>query len=63
MRWLPVTFLVAACAGYAQTRDIVDVLRQSQQARLDSMPAAAPGPRVETVREPSRGVRSSPSAG
>ena len=63
MRWLPVTFLVAACAGYAQTRDIVDVLRQSQQSRLDSMPAAAPGPRVETVRASFEALRERLPAG
>ena len=50
MRWLAVTTLVISAAGPVQGQDIVDVLRQSQQQRLDAMPDAAPGPRADRVR-------------
>jgi len=51
MRWFPMTILVLACAGPARGQDIVDVLRHSQQRRLDTMVAAAPGPRADLVRQ------------
>jgi Peptidase family M48 len=50
MRWLRVTFLVLACVGPAHGQDIVDVLRQSQQVRLDAMALAPEGERAEVVR-------------
>lgn len=49
--WMRVTFLVLALAGSARAEDIVDVLRRSQQQRLETLPAADPAsPRAETVR-------------
>jgi len=50
MRWLPVTFLVLASAGPVHGQDIVDVLRQSQQVRLNAMPLAPEGERADLVR-------------
>ena len=50
MRWLALTALVVLAAGPVQGQDIVDVLRQSQQQRLDAMPDAPPGPRADLVR-------------
>jgi Zn-dependent protease with chaperone function len=51
MRWMQVTFLGLALAGAARAEDIVDVLRRSQQLRLESQPAADPAsPRAERVR-------------
>jgi Zn-dependent protease with chaperone function len=49
MRWFQLTLLGLALAQPARGEDIVDVLRRSQQTRLDAMPAAA-GPRADTVR-------------
>lgn len=50
MRWFQLTLLGLALAGPARGEDIVDVLRRSQQMRLDAMPLAAEGPRADTVR-------------
>ena len=51
MRWLQVTVLVLSMVDPARADDIVDVLRRSQQLRLESQPAAdAAGPRAQTVR-------------
>lgn len=50
MRWLAVTVLGLTLAGVAHGEDIVDVLRRSQQQRLDSLEAAAEGERAQTVR-------------
>ena len=37
MRWFQLTLLGLALAGPARSEDIVDVLRRSQQMRLDAM--------------------------
>lgn len=50
MRWVLLTFLGAALAQPAAAEDIVDVLRRSQQMRLEAMPLAADGPRVQAIR-------------
>lgn len=50
MRWLVMTLLALAGAGPAQALDIVDVLRASQQERLESLPPAPDGPRADAVR-------------
>jgi Zn-dependent protease with chaperone function len=52
MRWLRLTVMVATCAASAaQANDIVDVLHQSAQRRLDAMTLAADGPRAQAVRQ------------
>ncbi len=63
MRWFPVTLLVAACQIQAQTPDIVDVLRQSQQVRLSALPLAPPGPRADAVRTSFETLRAKLPAG
>lgn len=50
MRWLAVTILGLALAGLAHGEDIVDVLRRSQQQRLDSLSPAPDGERAQMVR-------------
>lgn len=50
MRWFVLTFLGAALTQPAAADDIVDVLRRSQQMRLEAMPLAADGPRVQAIR-------------
>ena len=50
MRWLMLTVLGLALAGTARGEDIVDVLRRSQQMRLDSMPPAADVARTQTLQ-------------
>lgn len=51
MRAWRVWLLVLSLVGPAQAEDIVDVLRRSQQLRLEMQPAADPAsPRAETVR-------------
>lgn len=50
MRWFQLTLLGLALAGPARGEDIGDVLRRSQQLRLDTMPLAAEGPRADAVR-------------
>ena len=52
MRWLRLVVVVATCvASTAQGNDILDVLHQSAQRRLDAMPLAADGPRAQAVRQ------------
>lgn len=50
MRWFQLTLLGLALAGPARGEDIVDVLRRSQQQRLDAMTPAPDGPRADVVR-------------
>jgi Zn-dependent protease with chaperone function len=50
MRWFQLTLLGLALAGPAHGEDIVDVLRRSQQMRLDAFTAAPEGPRTDAVR-------------
>ena len=50
MRWLQLAILGAALAGQARGEDIVDVLRRSQQQRLDAMPRAPANDRAKVVR-------------
>jgi hypothetical protein len=51
MRWLRLAVMVATCAASAaQANDIVDVLHQSAQRRLDAMTLATDGPRAQAVR-------------
>ena len=52
MRWLQLAMIVTTCAAAAaQANDIIDVLHQSAQRRLEAMPLAADGPRARAVRE------------
>jgi hypothetical protein len=51
MRWLAVTVLGLTLAMTARGEDIVDVLRRSQQQRLDGFTEAAEGPRATLVRQ------------
>lgn len=50
MRWFPLTLLGIALAQPARAEDIVDVLRRSQQMRLEAMPPAGEGPKVQAIR-------------
>lgn len=50
MRWFVLTILGAALTQPAAADDIVDVLRRSQQMRLEAMPLAVDGPRVQAIR-------------
>ena len=50
MKWLQLAILGAALAGQARGEDIVDVLRRSQQQRLDAMTRAPTGDRAKIVR-------------
>ncbi len=50
MRWFSLTVLGLALAQPARAEDIVDVLRRSQQMRLEAMPPAAEGPKAQAVR-------------
>jgi Zn-dependent protease with chaperone function len=50
MRWLRLTVMIATCvAAAAQANDIVDVLHQSAQRRLNAMTLAPDGPRAQVV--------------
>jgi len=52
MRWLQLAMMVTTCAAAAaQANDIIDVLHQSAQRRLEAMPLAADGSRAQAVRE------------
>jgi Peptidase family M48 len=51
MRWLLATILGATLATGARSEDIVDVLRRSQQQRLESLKPAADGPRAQRLRQ------------
>ncbi len=57
MKWLPLTVLGLALAGSARAEDIVDVMRRSQQTRLDAMPVASAGPRVQVLQRSFEQVR------
>jgi Zn-dependent protease with chaperone function len=57
MRWLNLTILGLALAGSARGEDIVDVLRRSQQMRLDSMAIAPESQRTQTVRNTFENLR------
>lgn len=50
MRAILLTFLGAVLAQPAAAEDIVDVLRRSQQMRLQAMPLAAEGPKAAAIR-------------
>ncbi|WP_127996563.1 M48 family metalloprotease [Piscinibacter defluvii] len=51
MQWLRCLLLFLPLVGTARAEDIVDVLRRSQQLRLEQQSTADPdGPRAETVR-------------
>lgn len=51
MRWMLATILGLGVMGAARSEDIVDVLRRSQQQRLEALaPAPVDGPRAELVR-------------
>jgi hypothetical protein len=51
MKWLlQLTFLGLALAGSARGEDITDVLRRSQQMRLDAMPVGTDAARAQTIR-------------
>lgn len=50
MRWLAVTILGMTLAAAVGAEDIVDVLRRSQQQRLDAMNPAADSARAQMVR-------------
>jgi Zn-dependent protease with chaperone function len=50
MRWLVVTILGLTLATAARAEDIVDVLRRSQQTRLDAMAAANDASRAQVVQ-------------
>ena len=51
MRWLKLTILGLAMAGSARAEDIVDVLRRSQQMRLDAMTPASDPARIQVIRQ------------
>jgi Zn-dependent protease with chaperone function len=52
MRWLRLTVMVATCAAAAaQASDIIHVLHESAQRRLNGMTLAPDGPRARLVRE------------
>jgi Zn-dependent protease with chaperone function len=57
MRKLQLAILLAVLAGAAQAEDIVDVLRRSQQQRLDAMAVAGEGSRSDTIRHSFERVR------
>jgi len=58
MRWLRLAVWVATCAASAvQANDIIDVLHESAQRRLDAMPLAPDGPRMQAVRDSFERVR------
>jgi len=59
MRWLAVTFLALLLAGPARGEDIVDVLRRSQQMRLDAMAPAEDALRANVVRKSFESLRQS----
>ncbi len=51
MRWLPIAILGIVLAGQARGDDIIDVLRRSQQQRLDALTPAPSGARAQAVRD------------
>jgi Zn-dependent protease with chaperone function len=50
MRWLQLTILGLALVGPARSEDIIDVLRRSQQLRLDGLTRAPSSDRAQAVR-------------
>jgi Zn-dependent protease with chaperone function len=50
MRWLNLTILGLAMAGTARGEDITDVLRRSQQVRLEAMVPATDAARAQAIR-------------
>jgi hypothetical protein len=50
MRCLRLAVIIATFAASAQANDIIDVLHDSHQRRLETLPLAANGPRAEAVR-------------
>lgn len=50
MRWMLATILGLTLAMGARSEDIVDVLRRSQQQRLESLVPAVDGPRAQLLR-------------
>lgn len=50
MRWLHLTVLGMALVGPAHSEDIIDVLRRSQDQRLDALKPAQDAQRAQTVR-------------
>lgn len=50
MRWFHLTVLGMALVGPAQSEDIIDVLRRSQQQRLESLVPAPDSERAQAVR-------------
>src|SRR5512134_152862 len=65
MRWLRLAVMVGAtcAAAAAHADDIVDVLQQSAQRRLDAMPLAPDGPRAQLVRDSFELLRRSAAPG
>jgi Zn-dependent protease with chaperone function len=57
MRKLQLAVFLVLLAGAAQAEDIVDVLRRSQQRRLDGMAVASESARSETIRQSFERVR------
>ena len=57
MRWLAVTVLGLTLTMTARGEDIVDVLRRSQQQRLDGFTQAIDGPRATLVRQTFEALR------
>ncbi|MFZ2650784.1 MAG: M48 family metalloprotease [Burkholderiaceae bacterium] len=50
MRWIQLTVLGMALVGPAHSEDIIDVLRRSQQQRLEALKPVQDGERAQTVR-------------
>jgi Zn-dependent protease with chaperone function len=58
MRWLRLAVLVATCAAAtAQANDIIHVLHESAQRRLNAMALAPDGPRAQLVRSTFESLR------
>ena len=58
MRWLRLAFMVATCAATAaQASDIIHVLHESAQRRLNGMTLAPDGPRAQLVRSSFESLR------
>lgn len=57
MRWLLVTILGLTLATVVAAEDIVDVLRRSQQQRLDAMKPAPDGLRAQSLRRSFEALR------
>lgn len=57
MRWLALILVATTLAFPVRAEDIVDVLRRSQQQRLDALQPAADGARARTVRRSFEALR------